>query len=116
MRTWMMSLCALALLLVTAIGGCTVFSSADRARVDHRAAVMAAAADKINGSTVEELSDPAVLKYVAHIMENERRAAVNISDAAHFRKPTYRWPAKAPTTMPWVPIDDKPAAGEGGGD
>lgn len=85
------------------LGGC----AADRATLDHRAAVMNALADKINAGTAADLEANAL--DVAWVIENERRAAVNVADAARWKKPTYRYPAKRPTTLPYVPEDDASA-------
>lgn len=103
MKTWMW-----VLVLVLAgfvLAGC----SADRAAIDHRAAVMCGVADMINEGTAENLRVNATS--AAWVIENERRAAVNLSDAYHFRKPTYPYPAKQPTTLPWKPEDDVPPGG-----
>lgn len=90
------------LCLAVGIVGC----AADRATVDHRAAVMTGLADKVNGGTAADLAANAL--DAAWCIENERRAAVNLSDAMHWRKATYEYPAKRPTTLPWVPADDIP--------
>jgi len=88
------------LLVLLALTGC----SADRATVDHRAAVMCGLADKINAGTTADL---AANSYdVAWIIENERRAAVNLSDSYGWRKATYPYPAARPASLPWVPQDD----------
>lgn len=87
------------------LGGC----AADRATVDHRAAVMTGVADRINADGVP--TAPQDQLDFALCIENERRAAVNLSDALHWRKPTYKYPAKRPTTLPWRPEDDVSAAG-----
>jgi len=73
--------------------------------------VMSAVADKINTGTADDLRDNAL--DVAWIVENERRAAQNLSDAVHWRPPTYKYPARRPEALPWVPEDDVPAAGGG---
>ena len=93
------------LLVVMGMAGC----AADRATVDHRAAVMGGLADQINSATPADLAANA--SDVAWVIENERRAAVNLSDAYHWRKATYPYPAKRPTTLPWKPEDDVPAQG-----
>jgi len=87
------------------IGGC----AADRAAIDHRSAVMGGVADKINAGTAADLQANAL--DVAWTIENERRAAVNLSDWAHWRKATYPYPAKRPEALPWKPVDDVPATG-----
>ena len=87
--------------------GCAV----DRATVDHRAAVMCGLADRINTGTADDLRANAL--DAAWAIENERRAAMNLSDAYHWRKATYPCPASRPTTLPWTPEDASPApAGE----
>jgi len=98
---------AVVMVLVVVLGmtGC----AADRATVDHRAAVMCGTADMINEGTADNLKANATA--VAWVIENERRAAVNLSDAYHWRKPTYPYPAKMPTTLPWKPEDDVPVEG-----
>jgi len=93
------------LLVVMMLSGC----AADRATVDHRAAVMGGLADKINSGTADDLRANGT--DAAWVIENERRAAVNLSDAYHWRKATYPYPAKCPTTLPWKPEDDVPAQG-----
>ena len=98
------------LMLVAVIGlafmsGCAV----DRTVIDHRAAVMSAVADKTNSGTADDLRDNAL--EVAWCLENERRAAQNLSDVVHWRPPTYRYPARRPEALPWVPEDDVPAIG-----
>ena len=98
------------LIMVAAIGlmlltGC----AADRATVDHRAAVMSGLADKVNSGTADDLRSNAI--DAAWIIENERRAAVNLSDAYRWRSATYKYSASRPTTLPWTPQDDVPAEG-----
>ena len=83
--------------------------SAGRAIIDHRAAVMSGVADKVNSGTADDLRDNAL--DVAWVIENERRAAVNLSDAFHWRAPTYKYPARRPTELPWRPEDDMPLRG-----
>ena len=101
-----MLLCmAVAVVGLACVGGCAM----DRSAIDHRAAVMSAVADKINTGTPDDLRDNAL--DVAWIVENERRAAQNLSDAVHWRPPTYKYPARRPDALPWVPEDDVPAAG-----
>ena len=95
----------LVLLVVATLGGC----AADRATIDHRAAVMSGLADKINGGTADDLRANAL--DAAWVIENERRAAVNLSDAYHWRSASYKYPAKRPTTLPWTPEDDVSAEG-----
>jgi len=90
-------------LVVLFMTGC----SADRATLDHRAAVMAGLADTINSCTADELKSYSL--DVALTVENERRAAVNLSDAYHWRKATYQYAASRPTTLPWTPKDDATA-------
>jgi len=91
------------LVLAASAGGC----GAPKATLDHRAAVMCGLADKINAGTADELAANAL--DVAWAVENERRAAVNLADWAHWRKPTHPYPAKRPTALPWVPVDDDSA-------
>jgi inner membrane protein involved in colicin E2 resistance len=91
-----------ALSCVAMFGG--VGCAADRATIDHRAAVMVGLADKINAGTSDDLKANA--PYVAWTIENERRAAQNISDAYHWKSATYKYPASQPTTLPWTPVDD----------
>jgi hypothetical protein len=98
---WMLAV----MVTVVLVGGCAV----DRATIDHRAAVMSGLADKVNAGTADDLRANAV--DAAWVIENERRAAVNLSDAYHWRKATYPNPAKRPTTLPWTPEDDAPAEG-----
>ena len=100
--TWML---VVALAVAAMLGGC----AADRATIDHRAAVMSGLADKINSGTADDLRDNAL--DAAWVIENERRAAINLSDAYHWRKATYPHAAKRPTSLPWTPEDDVPAAG-----
>jgi len=69
---------------------------------------MSGLADKINSGTADDLRDNAL--DAAWVIENERRAAVNLSDAYHWRKATYPYPARRPTELPWRPEDDVPAA------
>lgn len=102
--TWML---VVMLAVAAMLGGC----AADRATIDHRAAVMSGLADKINSGTADDLAANAL--DAAWIIENERRAAVNLSDAYHWRKATYPYPARRPTSLPWTPEDEAPAA-EGG--
>ena len=103
---WTLVLMFVLLFGVTAVGtGCSV----DRATIDHRAAVMSGVADKVNAGTTDDLRDNAL--DVAWIIENERRAAVNLSDAFHWRAPTYKYPARRPTELPWRPEDDVPVKG-----
>ena len=90
------------LFLAVLCGGC----AADRATLDHRAVVMNGVADKLAAEGFPTAQ--AGLLDVAWIIENERRAAVNLSDSAHWRKETYPYPAKRPTTMPYTPEDDVP--------
>jgi len=104
MKKTMTILLCLALL----VGGCT----ADRATIDHRAAVMDGLADQINSGTADDLLANA--PDVAWAIENERRSAVNLSDAYHWRKATYPYAAKRPTSLPWKSDDNVPA--EEGGD
>jgi len=101
----------LAVMLVLLVGVATVSTgcSADRATIDHRAAVMSGLADKINSGTADDLRDNAL--DAAWVIENERRAAVNLSDAYHWRKATYKYPARRPTALPWEPEDDVRAKG-----
>jgi len=99
----------LMLVLLFAVAMVSTGCAADRATVDHRAAVMSGLADKINSGTAEDLRDNAL--DVAWCLENERRAAVNLSDAFHWRTPTYKYPAKRPTELPWRPEDDVPVKG-----
>ena len=103
MRSGSMCVILLTMLcLCVFFGGC----AADRSTVDHRASVMNGLADKVNSSTAEDLRDNAL--DVAWIVENERRAAVNLSDAFHWRKPTYKYPSKRPDSLPYTPEDDVP--------
>ena len=95
----------LVLMVVLMLGGC----AADRATIDHRAAVMSGLADKINSRTADDLRANAL--DAAWVIENERRSAVNLSDAYHWRSASYKYPAKRPTTLPWTPEDDVPAEG-----
>jgi len=88
------------------LGGC----ASDRATVDHRAAVMNGVANQVNAGTAQDLATNAL--DAAWIIENERRAAVNLSDSYHWRKATYPNPAKRPTTLPYTPVDDVPAPGQ----
>jgi len=99
---------AIVMLMLVVLGmvGC----SADRATVDHRAAVMGGVADKINSGTADDLRANA--SDVAWTIENERRAAVNLSDSYHWRKATYQYPASRPTTLPWKPQDDTTGTGQ----
>ena len=76
--------------------------------MDHRAAVMNGVANQVNSATAQDLAASAL--DVAWIVENERRAAVNLSDSYHWRKATYPFPAKRPTTLPYTPEDDTSAA------
>ena len=62
---------------------------------------MNAAADKINAGTADDMRANAAP--IAWVIENERRAAVNLSDAAHWRKATFPTAASQPTTLPWKP-------------
>jgi hypothetical protein len=105
-KTWML-IVMLAILSCVAVGGAGC--AADRATVDHRAAVMSGLADKINSGTADDLRTNAL--DAAWVIENERRAAVNLSDAYHWRGATYKHPAGRPTTLPWTPQDDVPAEG-----
>jgi len=95
----------LVLMVVLMLGGC----AADHATIDHRAAVMSGLADKINSGTADDLRANAL--DAAWVIENERRSAVNLSDAYHWRSASYKYPAKRPTTLPWTPEDDVPAEG-----
>ena len=88
------------------VGGCTYMSAKDKLVVDHRAAVMNPAADRVNACTFEQLKDNEVLLFIAYTIECERRAAVNLSDAAHWREPTYKYKPKMPTSLPWKPEDE----------
>jgi hypothetical protein len=88
-------------LVMSVVVGC----AADRATIDHRAAVMAGVANQVNAGTPQDLQDSAL--DVAWTLENERRAAVNLSDSYHWRKATYPYPAKRPTTLPYTPEDDR---------
>ena len=99
----------LVVMLVLLVGAAVISTgcSADRAKIDHRAAVMSGLADKINGGTADDLRDNAL--DAAWVIENERRAAVNLSDAYRWRKATYPYPARRPTELPWRPEDDVPA-------
>jgi len=99
-----MVLMALVMLSVTCIAGC----ASDTATVDHRAAVMCGVANQLDAHGLP--TAPQDQLDCIWAMENERRAAVNLSDAYHWRKPTYPYPAKQPTTMPWTPEDDVPTA------
>jgi|GEM_PF-3886167 len=102
---WKFAAMWMVVLIIGSAGGC----AADRATVDHRAAVMSALADKVNAGTAADLQANAL--DAAWVIENERRAAVNLSDACHWRKATYAHPARRPTTLPWTPEDDVPAEG-----
>jgi len=95
----------LVLMVVLMLGGC----AADRATIDHRAAVMSGLADKINSGTADDLRANAL--DAAWVIENERRSAVNLSDAYHWRSASYKYAAKRPTTLPWTPEDDVPTEG-----
>lgn len=88
------------MMVVALLGGC----AADRATIDHRAAVMSGLADKINSGTADDLRANSL--DAAWVIENERRAAVNLSNAYHWRSATYKYPASRPTTLPWTPQDD----------
>jgi hypothetical protein len=81
--------------------------AADRATLEHRAAVMDGLAEKINSGTPADLTTNAL--YVAWVVENERRAAVNLADRFGGKAPTYPYAAKQPTTLPWTPEDEVPA-------
>ena len=105
-NTWML-IVTLAALSCLAVG--TAGCAADRATIDHRAAVMSGLADKINAGTADDLRANAL--DAAWVIENERRSAVNLSDAYHWRSASYKYPAKRPTTLPWTPEDDVPAEG-----
>ena len=94
--------------------GCTVFSAADREVVDHRAAVMRALADRLNAA-----AEPWDKLTLAYIIECEARAAANLSDAAHWRAPTFTHAPTFPAALPWAPVDavdENPGAAAGGGD
>jgi len=95
MKKLVVLVCLLALL-----AGC----AADQAVIDHRAAVMCGLADKINAGTADDLRANA--PDVAWTIENERRAAVNLSNWAHWQAPCYQHPALRPTSLPWVPTSD----------
>jgi len=97
---------ALAMWALLAAGGCTVFSAADKAVVDHRAAVMNAVADKANAMPAPPSTEDWM--NIVQVIERERRAAVNLSNTAHWEKPTYKYNPKTPTTLPWKPVDDAP--------
>jgi len=97
------------LVLLVGVAAVSTGCSADRATIDHRAAVISGLADKINSGTADDLRDNAL--DAAWVIENERRAAVNLSDAYHCRKATYKYPARRPTALPWKPEDDVPAKG-----
>ena len=107
MRRFVM-LCVLCVLCggLFVVGGC----ASDRATVDHRAAVMNGVANQVNSATAQDLAASAL--DVAWITENERRAAVNLSDSYHWRKATYPNPAQRPTSMPYTPEDDTSTAGK----
>ena len=104
MRNWIV---LMLLVVLVGVAGCTVFSAADKAVVDHRAAELNAVADNANALP----APPAQAEWlgIVWILENERRAAVNLSNRAHWEKAKYPYPAKAPTTLPWVPADNAPA-------
>jgi len=72
---------------------------------DHHAAVMDGLANQINAATIQQLQDPNILLSFAVIVENERRAARNLSDGLHYEKPTYPTAATRPTELPWTPKD-----------
>ena len=100
----------LGMVLLLAFVGIVAFGmmgcAADRATLDHRAAVMNGVADTINAKGVP--TDQQDQLDFAWCIENERRAAVNVSDSFHWKQPTYPYPAKRPTTMPYKPVDDVP--------
>ena len=104
-------LCVLCALCGVFSPGCiTTFSGKDQAVVDHRAAVLRALANDANARTLPP-SPADWLTYVWTI-ENEARAAQNLSDAAHWQKPTFPCPASMPAAVPWTPRDDV-SAGSG---
>lgn len=99
----MLLLAVLGLAILAGSTGC----AADRATLDHRAAVMNGLADKLNAQGVPAAESDRLDMIWA--VENERRAAVNLSDAAHWRKPTYPYAASRPAAIPWTPTDAAPA-------
>ena len=91
-------------LLCLLVAGLFIGCAADINAADHHAAIMTGLANKLEASQPQDLSFNAL--DVVWIVENERRAATNMSDKMHWRKPTYVHPATRPTTMPCVPVDD----------
>lgn len=96
MRKWIISLVVVA---GVAVAGC------GNPAADHHAAIMDGLANQVNASTVAQLQDPNVLLSFAVVIENERRAARNLSDGLHWEAPTYRTAATRPTALPWTPKD-----------
>lgn len=93
-RFWMLFLCL-------ALGGCDVYTSATKTTFDANAAyarhIADAAAAGVNpdGSTYTR-------EEAAYHLECFARTFQNLSDAGHWRPPTYaKAPATRPTTLPW---------------
>jgi hypothetical protein len=72
--------------------------------IDQHYAVMRGLANKVNAATFAELQDPNTLCSFALIVENEARAAGNISAANHWGSGTKQAAVTTrPSTLPWTP-------------
>jgi hypothetical protein len=87
----------LTLVVVLVIAGCDVYTSQTVATMDSNAASARNAADAANKGDTPQ---PAM----AYQLECFAEAFQNLSDAGHWKQPTYpKAPTTVPTTLPWTP-------------
>jgi hypothetical protein len=91
----------LVIVLVMCIAGCDVYTSGTVATFDTNAASARNAADAANAG---QTSQPAM----AYQLECFAETFQNLSDAGHWRQPTFTAaPTTVPTTLPWTPNPQK---------
>jgi hypothetical protein len=85
------------LIAVTMLGGCDVYTAETVKQMDQNAMTSRAIA---NDATAGRLTP----ETMAYDLELLARGYQNLSDAGHWRKPTFTGPPTTmPTTLPWTP-------------
>ena len=99
-KVWTFLLCAC---LVAALAGCDIYTSKTISVFDDNAAYSRNIADAA-AKGVKPDGQPFTAPDAAYYLECFARTFKNLSDAGHWRQPTYpQAPTSRPATLPWKP-------------
>jgi hypothetical protein len=85
-------------LVMAACAGCDMYTAKTVAGMDNNALASRLIASQAEANQLTPAS-------MAYYLENDARAFQNLSDAGHWRQPTFATaPTNRPTTLPWAPI------------